>query len=97
MKHLKYTIVFFFGILLFNITSCDIVEGPYLIDGNTNPVDTNTFVKKVLIEDFYLVRKHKKGLPSGYSYECKDCTVKRVTASRKNKKKNSEKLQSILN
>ena len=52
MKHLKYTIALFFGILLFNITSCDIVEGPYLIDGNTNPVDTNTFVKKVLIEDF---------------------------------------------
>ena len=40
---------------------------------------------KNLIEDFYLVRKHKKGLPSGYSYECKDCTVKRVTASRKKK------------
>ena len=53
MKHLKYTIAFFFGILLFNITSCDVVEGPYLIDDNTNPpVDTNTFVKKVLIEDF---------------------------------------------
>tara|TARA_Y100000033_G_C2726621_1_gene101200 strand:- start:602 stop:832 length:231 start_codon:yes stop_codon:yes gene_type:complete len=41
--------------------------------------------KKVLIEDFYLVRKQKKGLPSAYSYECKDCTVKRVTNSRKNK------------
>ena len=52
MKHLKYTIAFFLGILLFNITSCDVVEGPYLIDGNTNPVDTNSFVKKVLIEDF---------------------------------------------
>ena len=52
MKHLKYTIALLWGILLFNITSCDIVEGPYLIDGNTNPVDTNAFVKKVLIEDF---------------------------------------------
>jgi len=52
MKHLKYTIAFFLGILLFNITSCDVVEGPYLIDNNTNPVDTNIFVKKVLIEDF---------------------------------------------
>ena len=52
MKHLKYTIALFFGILLFNITSCDIVEGPYLIDDNTNSVDTNSFVKKVLIEDF---------------------------------------------
>ena len=52
MKHLKYTIALFFGILLFNITSCDVVEGPYLIDDNTNSVDTNSFVKKVLIEDF---------------------------------------------
>jgi len=49
MKHLKYTIALFLGILLFNITSCDVVEGPYLIDGNTNPIDTNSFVKKVLI------------------------------------------------
>ena len=46
--------------------------------------------QKVLIEDFYLVRKHKKGLPSGYSYECKDCTVKRVTASRKNKSRRQD-------
>ena len=54
MKHLKYTISFFFGILLFNITSCDIVEGPYMIENGTNPVDTtsNNFVKKVLIEDY---------------------------------------------
>mgnify|MGYP003142002148 FL=1 len=46
--------------------------------------------QKVLIEDFYLVRKQKKGLPSGYSYECKDCTVKRVTASRKKKSKRED-------
>tara|TARA_B110000495_G_scaffold201953_1_gene220676 strand:- start:335 stop:1273 length:939 start_codon:yes stop_codon:yes gene_type:complete len=52
MKKIKYIIATLFGILLFNITSCDIIEGPYLIDNNTNPVDTNTFVKKVLIEDF---------------------------------------------
>ena len=39
--------------------------------------------KKVLIEDYYLIRKHKKGLPSAYSYECKDCTVKRVMETRK--------------
>lgn len=52
MKHLKYTIALFFGIFLFNITACDVVEGPYLIDDNTNSVDTNIFVKKVLIEDF---------------------------------------------
>lgn len=52
MKITNNTIIFFFGILLFNITSCDIVEDPYLIDNNPNPSDTNTFVKKVLIEDF---------------------------------------------
>ena len=52
MRKIKYIIATLFGILLFNITSCDIIEGPYLIDNNTNPVDTNTFVKKVLIEDF---------------------------------------------
>ena len=46
--------------------------------------------QKVLIEDFYLVRKHKKGLPSGYSYECKDCTVKRVTTSIKNKSRRED-------
>ena len=36
------------------ITSCDIVEGPYLTDENVNPIDTttNTYVKNVLVEDF---------------------------------------------
>jgi|TARA_B100001094_G_scaffold107182_1_gene103220 hypothetical protein len=38
---------------------------------------------KNLIEDFYMTRKSKKGHPSAYAYECKDCTVKRVMASRK--------------
>jgi len=52
MKIINNIIIFFIGVLLFNFTSCDIVEGPYLIDGNTTPVDTNTFIKKVLIEDF---------------------------------------------
>jgi len=41
---------------------------------------------KNLIEDFYMTRKTKKGHPSAYAYECKDCTVKRVMASRKRKK-----------
>ena len=41
--------------------------------------------KKVLIEDDYLTRKNKRGLPSAYSYECKDCTVKRVMDTRKKK------------
>ena len=35
------------------ITSCDVVEGPYEIDtGVVTPTDTNTYVKKILIEDF---------------------------------------------
>ena len=36
--------------------------------------------KKNLIEDFYLTRKSRKGYPSAYSYECKICTVKRITS-----------------
>ena len=39
--------------------------------------------KKDLISDFYLTRKSKKGHPSAYAYECKDCTVKRVMNTRK--------------
>jgi hypothetical protein len=38
--------------------------------------------KKDLLTDFYLIRKNKKGFPSAYSYECKECTIKRVVASR---------------
>ena len=39
--------------------------------------------KKDLISEFYLTRKNKKGQPSAYAYECKDCTVKRVMETRK--------------
>ena len=39
--------------------------------------------KKDLISEFYLTRKNKKGHPSAYAYECKECTVKRVMESRK--------------
>ena len=38
--------------------------------------------KKDLISDFYLTRKNKKGHPSAYAYECKECTIMRVVASR---------------
>ena len=41
---------------------------------------------KDLLLDFYLIRKNKKGFPSSYSYECKECTIKRVSKSKKNKK-----------
>ena len=38
--------------------------------------------RKNLIEDFYMTRKDRGADPSAYSYECKDCTKKRVTISR---------------
>ena len=38
---------------------------------------------KNLIEDFYMTRKQKRGLPSAYSYECKDCTINRILNNRK--------------
>ena len=37
--------------------------------------------KKNLIESFYRTRKNDK-LASSYSYECKECTKKRVTKNR---------------
>ena len=38
---------------------------------------------KNLVDDFYLTRKYKGTLPSAYSYECKICTVHRITKRRK--------------
>ena len=38
---------------------------------------------KNLIEDFYRTRKDRGPVASSYSYECKECTIKRVTKSRK--------------
>jgi|TARA_B100000085_G_C18496167_1_gene493415 DNA-directed RNA polymerase subunit M/transcription elongation factor TFIIS len=41
---------------------------------------------KNLLTDFYLTRKDRGTLPSAYSYECKECTVRRIKESRiKNK------------
>jgi hypothetical protein len=37
---------------------------------------------KNLIEDYYLTRKDRKTLASAYSYECKECTIKRVVVNR---------------
>lgn len=37
---------------------------------------------KDLIDGFYLSRKGRGHIPSAYSYECKDCTIKRVIVSR---------------
>ena len=41
--------------------------------------------KKNLIEDYYMTRRQKRGLPSAYSYECKDCTIQRILKARKKK------------
>jgi hypothetical protein len=40
---------------------------------------------KDLIDGFYRTRKDRGPVASSYSYECKDCTVKRIIESRKNK------------
>jgi hypothetical protein len=40
-------------------------------------------IKKDLLNDFYLTRKNRKGFPSAYSYECKECTIERIINSRK--------------
>ena len=39
---------------------------------------------KNLIEGFYRTRKSRGPVASSYSYECKECTIKRVLDSRKN-------------
>ena len=38
--------------------------------------------QKNLLYSFYRVRKNMK-LSSSYSYECKECTIKRITKNRK--------------
>jgi hypothetical protein len=44
---------------------------------------------KDLIDGFYLTRKGRGSIPSAYSYECKLCTIKRITKSRKKLKPKS--------
>ena len=38
---------------------------------------------KNLVDGFYRTRKDRGPVASSYSYECKDCTVKRILESRK--------------
>jgi hypothetical protein len=38
---------------------------------------------KDLIDGFYLTRRDRGEIPSSYSYECKDCTIGRITKSRR--------------
>ena len=37
---------------------------------------------KNLVESFYRTRKDRGAVASSYSYECRDCTIKRVTVSK---------------
>jgi hypothetical protein len=37
---------------------------------------------KDLLSDFYLSRKDRATVSSAYSYECKECTIKRIKNSR---------------
>ena len=39
-------------------------------------------ITKDLLDGFYLTRKNRGMYPSSYSYECKECTKKRVANSR---------------
>jgi hypothetical protein len=39
---------------------------------------------KNLIESFYRTRKDRGPVASSYSYECKECTIRRVLETRKN-------------
>jgi hypothetical protein len=41
---------------------------------------------KNLVEDFYRTRKDRGSVASSYSYECKECTIKRVMESKKKSK-----------
>ena len=43
-----------------------------------------------LIDGFYHTRKDRGHTPSAYAYECKECTVKRVSRRRKKKVKEGE-------
>jgi hypothetical protein len=44
---------------------------------------------KNLIEDFYRTRKNRGPVPSSYSYECKECTIKRILNRKKANSDNS--------
>jgi hypothetical protein len=45
---------------------------------------------KSLMDDYYLTRKGRGAFPSAYSYECKECTKKRIIENRKKVKTISE-------
>ena len=46
---------------------------------------------KNLLDDFYISYRDRGSLPSSYSYECKECTIKRIQKSRAKASKLSNK------
>jgi len=42
------------------------------------------------MDDFYLTRKNRATFSSAYSYECKECTILRVSRTRKKRRKRNE-------
>lgn len=38
--------------------------------------------EKDLLTDFYMTRKDRGVYPSSYSYECKECTIRRIVVGR---------------
>ena len=50
----------------------------------TERICRNCKNRKNLIESFYKIRKNNT-ISSSYSYECKECTIKRIQKSRKKK------------
>ena len=45
---------------------------------------------KNLIDGFYRTRKKRGAVASSYSYECKDCTIKRIVNTRRSPVKKIE-------
>ena len=43
---------------------------------------------KDLLDNFYITRKDRGAVPSAYSYECKECTIKRISSRREKNKQN---------
>ena len=41
---------------------------------------------KELINDFYKTRKDRGNVPSAYAYECKRCSIKRVSQGKRKRK-----------
>lgn len=40
---------------------------------------------KNLVDEFYRTRKDRGPVASSYSYECKNCTIKRISKKKENK------------